>query len=127
MTREEMMEMRVGDVAYVPFYVDAVDDIRCRVVAVRLAEKEAHDRGEKDVVRIYYFDPVYIEFYKRPRRRFRVGDVVLLDGGADVVVSEESDSREVKLKGFPVAVDAKVLTLLMSAEEVEKIAQEKGE
>lgn len=127
MNKEELKELQEGSVIYVPYIVDYVQSEKDCVMAVLPREKGENEEARKGILPVSVFRAADIQSWEAPpRRKFQPCDFVLYDGGLDIVVSYENESRQVCLKCCLGPVDAEALTLLLSAEEVEKLVAEKG-
>lgn len=115
MTREELQQLREGDIIHVPFVVDEVDEAS---VSFRLPRTEDN----------YYFTAEDIESWERPRRKFRKGDIVVTTAGCFASVTQDESEKGVTLNFLPEDDyrDASDLTLVMTAEEYAERMGKKG-
>lgn len=116
MTIEEIQQLRKGDIVHVPFVVDEARGKSAICLLPRNMEEE------------FTFYPVDIESWERPRRKFRQGDVVVTLGGTLCFVAGDENAEGVGLDFLPENArrSASELTLVMTAEEYERMGKKGG-
>lgn len=128
MNKDEMQDLREGSVIYVPYIVDYVDEEKDLVMAFLPRERREHEEKRRAILPVHTFSSQDIQSWEAPtRRKFKRWDIVLCEGGPDIVVEDEYENGEVELNGYDNPVFATDLTLLLDSEEVEKLVNEKRE